>query len=216
MVFSLSYFLLYYFFGDMLKGITGQQWYWHVLYYLVIAIAAVLLLGVFFFFFRAVASAIASPFNDILSEKTEQIATGTFMDTPFSVIQVFKDAGRSIAHSFKILGAYLCLLILLLLLFLIPGIGAPLYTAAMVLLSSYMLAYEYLSYPMDRRRLSFRQKRAFLRSNLRSSLGFGLGNLALQSIPGLNLLMIPAAVIGGTLLYLELVPVSRSGLANRR
>lgn len=205
-IFGASYVLLYHWFYDMLGGIMGDQWYWKVLYYLIIVTLVVILVAVFFFVFRALASAIAAPFNDLLSEKTEQLVTGVYRDTPFSVIQVFKDAGRSIAHSFKILGIYLGLLILFLFLLLIPVLGYQLYAAATILLSSYMLAYEYLGYPLDRRRLSFREKRAFLKANLRSSLGFGIGNLGVACVPGLNLLMIPAAVVGGTLLYLKLKP----------
>ena len=204
-IFGLSYVLLYHLFYEMLGGVMGEQWYWKVLYYVIIVIAAVLLVAVFFFIFRAVASAIAAPFNDLLSEKTEQLVTGVYSETPFSVIQVFKDASRSIVHSFRILGIYLGLLILFLFLLLIPGLGYPFYTAATILLSSYMLAYEYLGYPLDRRRLSFRQKRAFLKANLRSSLGFGIGNLAVGCVPFVNLLMIPAAVVGGTILYLKLI-----------
>ncbi len=210
LIFGLSYVLLYYLFHDMLHGLMGQQWYWQVLYYLIIVVVAILLVAVFFFIFRAVASAIAAPFNDLLSEKTEQLVTGVYRETPFSVILVFKDASRSIVHSFKILGIYLGLLIFLLFLLLIPGLGYPFYTAAMIFLSSYMLAYEYIGYPLDRRRLTFRDKRAFLRAHLRSSIGFGIGNFAVGCVPVLNLLMIPAAVVGGTLLYLKMTAHSEA------
>jgi CysZ protein len=71
-----------------------------------------------------------------------------------------------------------------------------------------MFAYEYLGYPMDRRGLSFHDKRRFLRTRLKSTLGFGVGNLVVASIPLVNILLIPAAVAGGTLLFLDLEPDS--------
>ncbi|MEJ2718419.1 MAG: sulfate transporter CysZ [Deltaproteobacteria bacterium] len=210
-VLGLSYYLLYHSFTALIHGIMGDGWYWQVLYYLVVIVAALLLLVVFFFIFTLLASAVAAPFNDLISEKTEQLVTGNFSETPFSFLQLLKDSARGIVHSLRILGIYLALLVVALVLLLIPGFGGPLFTAATVLLSSYMLAYEYLGYPMDRRRFSFREKRAFLRSRFKASMGFGLGNLAAISIPVINLMVIPAAVVGGTLLFLELEPpVQRS------
>jgi len=110
----------------------------------------------------------------------------------------------------KILGVYFVLLFVGIPLLFIPWIGGPMFTLFGAAISSYMYAFEYLGYPMDRRRLSFSAKRSFIRSNIRSAMGFGLGNLALSSIPVVNLLFIPAAVVGGTLLYLELTAPARS------
>lgn len=215
-VLGLSYYLLYHFFTSLLHGIMGEGWYWQVLYYLIVVVAAVLLLVVFFFIFTLVGSAVAAPFNELISEKTEQLVTGDFRETPFSFLQLLKDSGRGLLHSLRILGIYLLLLVVALLLLLIPGFGGPLFTVATVLLSSYMLAYEYLGYPMDRRRFSFREKRAFLRSRFTTSMGFGLGNLAAASIPIVNLMVIPAAVVGGTLLFLELEPSAPKPLKSER
>ncbi len=136
---------------------------------------------------------------------------GTFHDTPFSVLQLLKDSARSIGHSLKVVAIYVAFMIGALLLLLIPGIGAILYTVAGCLLSSYMFAYEYLGYPMDRRRFTWKEKQNFLRSRFRSVIGFGLGNVVVATIPFLNLLFIPAAVVGGTLLFLDLGAGSESG-----
>jgi len=203
-VLGVSYYLLYKFFVGTVSGFMGETWYWQVLYYFVVVIVAVIMLVVFFLLFTRVASALAAPFNELISEKTEQLVTGNFDDASFSVIQLIKDSGRGIYHSFKILGIYVLLLLAALILLVIPVIGAILFTVATVLLSSYMFAYEYLGYPMDRRRLPFKDKRSFLRSRLKTTMGFGLGNTAVASIPIVNLLFIPAAVVGGTLLFLEL------------
>jgi len=164
----------------------------------------VLLLVIVFFLFARVASAIAAPFNDLLSEKTEELTRGTFAETSFSFVGLLKDSARSIAHSFKILGIYVAVLVVVLPILLVPVAGGVIYAVLGALLSSYMFAYEYLGYPMDRRRFSFSEKRRFLRSHFRSTMAFGLGNLALASIPVINLLFIPAAAVGGTLLFLDM------------
>jgi CysZ protein len=206
-----SYWLLYRLLSHFLTTYAGGVWYQQVLYYLLLVIATALLSVLFFFVLTRVASALAVPFNDLLSQKTEEIVQGTFHDTSFSVLQLMKDSARSIGHSFKLLGIYLALLLVVLLLLLIPVVGAPLSTVAGALISSYMFAYEYLGYPMDRRRFIWREKQTFLRSRFRSVIGFGLGNVAAASIPFLNLLFIPAAVVGGTLLFLDLSAESKNG-----
>ncbi len=203
LIFGASYFLLYELFVRFVSPHAESEWYGRFLYYLALILLTTALLVIFFFLFSRVASAVASPFNELLSQKAEELLTGKLTETPFSVIVLLRDSGRSLAHSFKILALYVFLLVLGLLFLLIPIIGPPLYTAFGVLLSAYLLAYEYLGYPMDRRRFSWAQKRSFLGSRFISALGFGLGNLAIASIPVVNLLFIPAAVVGGTMLFLE-------------
>jgi len=199
-----SYWLLYHLVSRFLNPYAQGAWYQQALYYFLLVLATLLLSVLFFFLFTRVASALASPFNDLVSQKTEEIVRGTFHDTPFSVLRLLKESARAIGHSFKVLGIYLALLIAALFLLLIPVVGGPLYTVAGTLLSSYMFAYEYLGYPMDRRRFTWKDKQTFLRSRFRSVIGFGLGNLMVASIPFLNLFFIPAAVVGGTLLFLDL------------
>ncbi|MGO9567517.1 MAG: EI24 domain-containing protein [Desulfomonilaceae bacterium] len=206
-----SYWLLYRLLSRFFNTYAAGAWYQLVLYYLLLLGATVFLSVLFFFVLTRVASALAWPFNDLVSQKTEEIVRGTFQDTPFSILQLLKDSARSIGHSFKVLGIYLALLIAALLLLLIPGVGVLLYTGAGALISSYMFAYEYFGYPMDRRRFTWKQKQNFLRSRFRSVIGFGLGNLVVASIPVLNLLFIPVAVVGGTLLFLDLSVTPESG-----
>lgn len=209
-VLGLSYVLLYYFFRRLLTPLTAEAWYLQALYYFLLVVVVLLFAVIFFFLFARVASAIAAPFNDLISQKTEELVTGSFSETPFSVVRLLRDSTRAIAHAFRILAIYVFLLVLALLLFLIPGVGPLLFSAVGALLSAYMFAFEYLGYCMDRRRYLFREKQAFFRSKFRSVMGFGLGSVAVATIPVVNLLFIPAAVIGGTLLFLELTSPNES------
>jgi CysZ protein len=202
-VLGIAYAVIYYFLFGLISPFGEGKWYWQVLYYVSLAIVTVLLLVIVFFLFTRVASAIASPFNDLISQKTEELVIGSFDDTLFTFWGLLKDSGRAIVHSFKILGIYVGLLVASLPVLFIPGIGSLIFAVWGAALSSYMFAYEYLGYPMDRRRYSFTEKRQFLWKHFRASMGFGLGNLAVAPIPVVNLLLIPAAVVGGTLLFLE-------------
>jgi CysZ protein len=202
-----SYVALYYFFLDWLNRLMpGGGWYWEVAYYLLVVLFGVLLIVAFFFLFTVIAVTIAAPFNDLISEKTEQIITGRFDETPFSILTLLSDAARGVYHALRVLGLYLSILVLGLLLLLIPVFGPFLYTALTVCLAAYMLALEFVSYPMDRKRYSYQDKRKLVRSHLWSVIGFGLGVVALASIPFLNLLLLPPAVVGGTLFFLDRQP----------
>jgi CysZ protein len=201
---GLSYYLIYHYLGGWLQNFFGPAWYWQIVYYLVVVIAGLLVLVISFLMFTIIATSIAGPFNDMISEKTEELVTGRVSNAPFSFNQMIKDISRGVWHSLRILGFYVGVLIPSLLLLLIPGIGFGLFGFVIGLLSSYLLAFEYLGYPMDRRRYSFKEKRAFVHSRMKSALGFGFGNFLWASIPIVNILMIPAAAVGGTLLFLNL------------
>ena len=91
-VLGISYCLLYHFLHVMIEGVMGAGWYWQVLYYLAVVMIAVIMLVVFFFLFTRVASALAAPFNEVISEKTEQLVTGMIDETPFAFLQLIKDS----------------------------------------------------------------------------------------------------------------------------
>lgn len=203
-ILTASYWLLYHLFSRFMAPYSGMEWYVRVLYYTVLAVAAVLLMVMFFFLFTRLASALAAPFNDLISQKTEELVSGTFSETPFSAMHLFRDSARSIYHSLRILGLYVVLLLAALLLLLIPGVGSLLFTATGTMLSAFLLSWEYLNYPLDRRRFSWNEKRAFFQTSFRGVMGFGLGCAAVAAVPVVNLLFIPAAVVGGTLLFLDL------------
>ena len=199
-----SYVLLYKLSVKISEFLDTSAWYSAALYYVTFALIATLMAVIFFFLFTRIASALAAPFNDVISRKTEELITGTPDEAPFSVILLLKDSLRCLYHSLKILGIYLGLVVAGLLLLFIPGFGPILYSLVGALLSAYLFSFEYLSYPMDRRRFSWKEKKTFLRSRFRAVIGFGLGSVVMASIPLVNLLFIPAAVVGGTFLFLDL------------
>jgi len=205
-VLAVAYAVAYWLFLRLMSPFAAEAWYWQVLYYVAAVMVTILLLVLVLFLFSLLATAIAAPFNELISEKTESLVRGIFQDTPFSVTGLLRDSARGIGHSLAILGTYIGVLVVSLPLLLIPVVGHMLFAAIGTLLSSYMFAYEFLGCSMDRRRYSFAEKRKFIRTHLRSSLGFGLGVALTASIPLVNVLLLPAAAAGGTLLFLELGP----------
>jgi len=90
----------------------------------------------------------------------------------------------------------------LLLLSWIPGLNliAP---VLWFFLSSWTLALDYHDYPMGNHLLGFKEQREKLRQHRSLALGFGFATLIATMIPIVNFLVIPAAVAGATMLYIE-------------
>ena len=91
---------------------------------------------------------------------------------------------------------------LVLLLSFIPGLNA-IAPVLCFLLGAWMMSIQFVDYPMDNHQLSFADVKEAVRSRRLSSMGFG-GVVALcAGIPVINFIVVPAAVVGATLLWCE-------------
>lgn len=151
----------------------------------------------------AVSGLVATPFNDRLSEHIE-MEKGVVEEAPFHLARFLRDVAVSVGHSALNLGAYLCLMVPVLLLDLVPGLGLVLSPLASWLVTSTFLAREMMDGPLTRRRFSWRGKMALVNRHRPLMLGFGTGAALLLWIPLLNFLCLPVAVAGGTLLFCDL------------
>jgi CysZ protein len=183
-----------------------QDSHFQVLYYAAFVLLAAAMIVLFFFLFAGLAVAVAGPFNEAISARTEAAALGRAPVDSTSFSGMIKETVRSVTHGLKILLLYGVLLLAGCLLFLVPAFGPLLFAGFSLLLSAYMAAYQFMDYPMARRGFTFNEKIVFLKSGLIPSLGFGLGVLLLCSVPLVNVLLLPGAVVGGTLLFLDLEP----------
>jgi len=161
-----------------------------------IAITVSLMTG---YLFTTVALIIASPFNALLAEKAEELITGRPVDSLEGVRAALLAVPRGVLREITKLMYYVPMALLTLLLSFIPGVGA----VAWLLLGAWMMSIQFVDYPMDNHRMSFAQVKAAVRSRRLSSMGFG-GLVALcAGIPILNFFVVPAAVVGATLLWCE-------------
>ena len=152
------------------------------------------------YLFTAVAILIASPFNGLLAEKAEEIITGVPVQGPEGFRGAVMLFPRSIARELRKFLYYLPLLLVVLVLSWFLTAIAP---ALWLLLGAWMMAVQYVDYPMDNHQTSFEQLKRALRQRRLSSLGFGLAVAAVSGIPVLNFFVVPAAVCGATLFWCE-------------
>lgn len=181
----------------------GEAWYWTLLSWLFWVIAVLLTVILVFFSFTVVGNLIASPFNDLLSERTEALLTGSDIDEAFSWRQFFSDAGKSILMEARKMWVFVLVMLMILPLNLVPGIGNAVYTMLALGLTLFFLCVEYLSFVMVRKHQFFQEQRQFIFSRKFLMLGFGCGVLAVLAIPLFQFFCIPLAVIGATRLWCD-------------
>lgn len=147
---------------------------------------------------------IAAPFNDLLSEEVEHLVTGT-KGPPFSLRVLLRDTVRTVGLEVVKLIVYLVVMVpLWLLSLLLPGVGQVLYTIFAFLFTALYFAVDYIDWPASRRNKSTTYRFGVMTEHFMPMLGFGTGVWLFLFIPLVNLLFMPAAVAGGTLLFLEL------------
>jgi CysZ protein len=149
-------------------------------------------------------SVIAAPFNDALSEAVESICSGV-PPRPTSLRRVATDLRRTVGLE---LGKWSVFIVvmgpLLVISWLVPGPGTALYLVFGSVITVLFFAIDYLDFSAARHDFTLRQRVALLRRHPSSVVGLGLGIWGLLWVPLLNLFLMPAAVAGATMLFLEL------------
>ena len=162
-------------------------------------LAAVMIFALGIYLFTIIANIIASPFNAILAEKVEEhLVPGLVRESPGVIVIL----GRSVAREVSKLLYLLPRLIGLLLLSVIPGLNA-LAPFAWLLFGAWMMSIQYVDYAADNNQLSFPGLRTRLGGARMPALLFGLVVYFLLAIPVVNLFLMPIAVAGGTVLWVQ-------------
>lgn len=174
------------------------QW----LNYLIWPVALISILLVFTYFFSTIANIIAAPFNGWLSEKLEAELTGKPAPDG-GMAELLKDVPRMIKREFVRIGYYLPRAIGLLILFLIPGIGQTVAPILWFLFGAWMMSVQYCDYPFDNHRVGFSDMKQALAKDRMKNIQFGGVVSLLMMVPFINLVIMPVAVCGATLMWVD-------------
>jgi len=161
-----------------------------------------------FFFFSMIANLIAAPFNGYLAEAVERYLTRKTQKPTEQFTgkltgnHLLKDSVVAVIHELRKIGYFAVRALPLLLLFFIPvlNIAAPIFW---LIFSSWMLAVEYLDYPMSNHHIPFKLQRKYHKRQRGLSFGFGTVVALANAIPILNFIVMPSAVAGATALYCQ-------------
>lgn len=165
---------------------------------------ALLALVIYAFTFTVFANLIGSPFYGIITERVIALERGDSNEMQTSASALLTTAWSSFRRELQII-AYMLprtigIALVTLVISFVPLINilAPLIAASW---AAWSLALQYMDYPADSDELSFTEVRQRAGKQRLLSLSFGLSALVAAAIPLVNLLLLPATVIGGTLLW---------------
>ena len=181
--------------SDRLAGsYGGPGWLW-------LALALVAALGLGYLAFLTLLALARAPFSGLLAERVEVIVSGRRppeRGLGATLVEAGRDAGQAVIQ----LVAWLAVVV-------------PLYLLALVVpplvivnlgLTALFIAYDFLDDPLANRGARRGEKWRFVRTHLAETLGFGAMTGLWLLIPVLNLFVSPFAVVGATLLVIDLFP----------
>lgn len=199
-IFSIAVYFGLDFFNRTVTGYLpqGEAWYWLLISYALWVVAVLLTAVLVFFGFSVVGNLLAAPFNDLLSERTQEILGDRRSDEPLSLNAFWADTLRTLRDEAIKMACFVLGMLFLLLLNLIPVLGTLLYAVLSVTFTLFFLAVEYTGFVFGRQRRSFGQQCRYLFSRKSLLAGFSSGVLALLAIPFLQFVCIPLAVVGAT------------------
>ena len=158
-------------------------------------LAAALL--VFVYTFTTVTLAIGSPFYERISRKVEARLGG--IDSPVE-LPFWTGLGRGILDAARILATTLGVAVVLLLTGFIPVVGQTLVPVLGAFAGGWFLALELTAFAFEARGYGGTAKRRALSADRAATLGLGVPTYLLFFIPLAAVIVMPAAVAGGTML----------------
>lgn len=155
------------------------------------------------FTFTTVASIVGAPFNALLAEQVELILTGNAPPSSReTMLTTVKDVPRILKRQMSILAYFIPRAAVLLILFVIPFVSI-IASPCWFIFSAWSISLQYMDYPMDNHKIPLPMMRHRARDKRWTSLGFGLITMLLTLIPIVNFFVMPAAVAGATLMFIE-------------
>ena len=169
----------------------------------VLLIAAILLiLFIAGSVFTMITHMLVSPFIGVLAEKVEK----DLHETNYPSHTVTQIAGRTIKREFTKLKYWITralgLFVVTIILSFIPVVQM-ISPVLWYLFGAWILALQYIDVPADNNGKSFEEVLGLMQKNRAEVMGFGGAVLLLTSIPIINLVIIPVAVAGGVIFWVE-------------
>ena len=180
------------------------DWLAWVTYLIMPAVVLVFLLGVFFTF-NFVANIVAAPFNGMLAEKVSLRVTPNLPSYEESIAKL---VNRTLRREMAKLGYYLPRIIALTIISWIPVVNfaAP---ALWFIFTAWMVAFQYIDFAADNQGPSIDDVKAFLKEKPLTTISMGTLITIILTVPILNFIVIPLAVIAGTLYWQRSQPEAK-------
>ena len=179
-----------------MKIANGALWFVNQLFKLFLFLLGLILLSLATYVIQMI---LASPFNDIISERVE-ILQANYEPPVFQWSQLAKNLTRTVVTELQKTLFFLSVPLMLLVVNLVPIVGGFAYSILVVFFGLWNIGFGYVDYPLSRRQIGIRARLQFALRHKYALLGLGLPFF----IPFAPLFFQSPLVIGGTLLYLRL------------
>lgn len=167
--------------------------------FILLPLALIIIVLLFGLFFTTVANWLAAPFNGVLAERVEMHLKGE-QPKQDSMTALVKAIPHTLKREWRKLVYFIPRMIGFFLIgWFFPIIGQAIWFAFI----AWVLAIQYCDYAFDNNRYSFDYMRYILSDNKSACFGFGATVSIATSIPLLNLLVMPAAICGATIMWVE-------------
>lgn len=202
-VFILTTIALMHLFSDVLNLLMGWLPGWlEFLAWILWGIFALALLVFYGYSFNLITNLIAAPFYGFLAEKIETKLTGIPLPEETWVQLIPRTLGRELVKLWYFLTRGLLVLLVVIFSWFIPGLNL-IVLAITTLWAAWCMSVQYVDYPADNHQTPFPQLRKKLGAAPLTSYSFG-GLVMLGSmIPVVNIFVMPIAVAGATVYWVE-------------
>ena len=164
------------------------------LYWLLMPLMVLTLVLALAYFFSTFLMMLMAPINGLLSEKVDQLQGAQL--PPESLWSITKRTlWRELVKLWYLLPRYLLLVILSF----VPIVNVAVPFLWMIV-TCWVMALQYIDYSFDNRQLAFAETKSALHQDRMTVLGFGATVALFFSIPVVNWFVMPAAIIGATLM----------------
>ena len=176
------------------------QWLAWIIWFLF----AILALAIYAFTFTILANLIGSPFYGVIAQRVIASEVGDDQSNVSTESGLLSGAWNSLVRELQLIGYFLprtaVVGIVTLLLSVIPVLNllAPILAASW---AAWCLCLQYLDYAADSEHITFADLRNKVTASRLSSMSFGFTAMIASAVPLLNLLMLPASVVAGSLLW---------------
>lgn len=156
--------------------------------------------------FTWLANLVGSPFYGIMAEQIEKLHGENTPDWQPGIAALLTMVVKALQRELQKIAYYLLRAILLGLLSALGLLFAPLATVMpfiWFIFGAWMMTLQYVDYAYDNNGTRFRDMRSALKSHRSAGLGFGAVTALASMVPFFNAVVVPAAVCGGTLFYLD-------------
>jgi len=205
-VFYLSYFFIYPWLSGLLPTVHSQgilKFLLSGVRFILKPLLFILLSFIVSFIYSIVGGIITAPFNDLASNKTEEILTEKKNSEKFNIKVFLNDITRTLANIVKMLILLIGLNIIILFFNFIPIAGNFVYSFLSFFIGMFFLGFQFYDFSFERARLSFSEKLKISLKQPLTVVGLGTSFYLISLVPVLGFLALTIGAVAGTTIFVE-------------